>query len=259
VIPLDLATSHDSAVLELLRAHPGVTAVEAGDSLLKFTLEGRDRTISRGDSSAELYGLVEMIDNNPLVCADSFSLPGPAAMLASIALGPVIDAGLPKDRPILHFSFPVDSGEVIEALKRFGPDTQPRVLAPRPGQPEIGVEVLTELFRGEAPMATAVAVRVVVAIPANVSQADLVPVLEERFGRSLYVRQTPHGTSWHREDIDGKAFARYRVGVSHQSSLINNHALIEVISDPQGKVGAAGVVHAMNVMAGFEESLGLPV
>jgi hypothetical protein len=255
---VDLATSNDPAILTLLGGHPDITLAEAGEQLLTFSSDGRTRQIRRGDLAIEPYGLVEMIDNNPLVCADAFSLPSAGAMLASIALGPVIDAGLTRDRPILHFSFPLEPNEILEALKRLGPDTQPRILAPRPGQPEIGVEVMTELFRGEAPLATALALRVVVAIPANVAQADLVPVYDERFGRSLYVRQTKPGTPWHREDIDGKPFALYRVGVSHQSSLINNHALIEVISDPQGKVGAAGVVHAMNVMAGFEESLGLP-
>jgi N-acetyl-gamma-glutamylphosphate reductase len=46
---------------------------------------------------------------------------------------------------------------------------------------------------------------------------------------------------------------RLRVTPNDNASLLT----IQVLADRDGKCGAAQVVHMMNVMAGFEETLGL--
>ena len=53
----------------------------------------------------------------------------------------------------------------------------------------------------------------------------------------------------------GRPEARYRLTLAPDSP----HSLltIRVLADFNGKVGASQVIHAMNVMCGFEESLGI--
>jgi N-acetyl-gamma-glutamylphosphate reductase len=55
--------------------------------------------------------------------------------------------------------------------------------------------------------------------------------------------------------VAGKPFSAYRLRVVPDEP--NSLLTVRLLSDPLGKCGAAQVVHAMNVMCGFEESLGI--
>jgi hypothetical protein len=58
---------------------------------------------------------------------------------------------------------------------------------------------------------------------------------------------------WDKGLVEGEPFALYRLSLMHDQpeSLLK----IQVIADKDGKCGAAQIVHAFNVMCGFEESL----
>ena len=56
------------------------------DAALCIDQDGWSRQIVVGDASIEAGGLVELADNNPMVCADIVGVPGPVATLALIAL-----------------------------------------------------------------------------------------------------------------------------------------------------------------------------
>jgi hypothetical protein len=84
----------NAVLTALLRGHPGVE-VEPGataGATLEWEQNGRARRI--GGGPAEVSGLVETIDNNPLVCADSYLLPSPAETLSLIASAPLERSGL---------------------------------------------------------------------------------------------------------------------------------------------------------------------
>lgn len=251
---IERAASNDPRVVELLRFHPHVLEVQAGGKPLEFSQGEWNRTIEPSDPEAELFGLVELIDNNPLVCASSFSAPDATASLAQIALGPLVLAGLIQKEPILHFSFA--AGSVAAALARLGPSPPPRPTPPFDADFFRGVliDLVGQHDSEESPKI--VGLRAIAYLPPHFGVNDGIGLYEERFGGSFYVRRSPNDVRWRPSDILGKPFALYRIDVAREA--INSRALIEVISDVDGKVGAAGIVHAMNVMCGFEESLGLP-
>lgn len=88
------ADAANRTLLALLQGHPGVV-VEAGTPdgvMMAWEQAGRDRSIVAGP--AEVSGLIETIDNNPLVCADSYSLPSPAETLRMVASAPLERSGL---------------------------------------------------------------------------------------------------------------------------------------------------------------------
>src|SRR5215218_131169 len=92
---IDRAEASDPRLLELLRNHPRVAEVTTSDEpCLAFHQGPWNRRVLSGDPTPALAGLVELMDNNPLVCADEASVPDPASTLALIALGPLIRAGL---------------------------------------------------------------------------------------------------------------------------------------------------------------------
>ena len=63
-----------------LERHPFVS-IDPGsaEAALEFETSRSNREIWVGRTDIDIFGLVELIDNNPLVCADSVSLPlGPS-------------------------------------------------------------------------------------------------------------------------------------------------------------------------------------
>ena len=99
-----------------------------------------------------------------------------------------------------------------------------------------------------------VAATVVVAIKTPERLEEVDEMYEERYGHSFYVRRDEEST-WHVSLVKDKPHALYRLRIApdQPASLLT----IQVMADLNGKCGAAQVVHAMNIMAGFEESLGL--
>src|SRR5205085_3762725 len=78
------------------------------------------RSLFVGRPDVELKGIVELTDNNPLVCADAFSLPGAAASLALLAVGPLSEAGLLTERPTMLVNIEGTEEEIEPFLASAG-------------------------------------------------------------------------------------------------------------------------------------------
>jgi len=232
---IDVASSASPIIRELLAQHPRIGRVEVGDSFgVCFQQATWSREVRIGDTKADLYGLVEVIDNNPLVCADMISVPGKAATLALIALAPLVHAGLVTDSPVLVFNFPTDDEEVARALEREGLKT--------------GVAVHSEPLDLGGVLAASVMVSI--ETPEDLDEIDF--LYNEQFGRSFYVRRD-ETSEWAPDVVRDKPFAVYRIRISPDEP--NSLLTIRLLSDPDGKCGTSQVIHAMNVMCGFEETL----
>jgi hypothetical protein len=183
-----------------------------------------------GDPSAGLYGLTELMDNNPLVCADSASLTSPAGSLALIALGPLAKAELLLERPAIAYNFEVKNlDEIDDALSTEGWNDGAAV-AGGEGAP---VELVAEA---------------IASIPSSITTDDLDELFDECFGRSFFVRK-------HLQLREGMAHATYTYTIEPQ--LETTLFKCRAASMADGKCGPAGLVHMFNVMSGYEESLGV--
>jgi N-acetyl-gamma-glutamylphosphate reductase len=234
---IEIARTSDPALRRLLESHPRVNAVEGGPPLgVQFEQGPWRRSIGVGDASADPFGLVELMDNNPMVCADRVSVPSPAGTLALIALGPLTLAGLLLEPATMIVN--VEAGE----------EDVSRSLATASWTEGITLSAAPTDLKG------AVAATVIAAIRTPDDLEDIDEAYEERFGRSLYVRRDESST-WDVGLVLGQPHALYRLRISPDEP----HSLltIQLMADQNGKCGAAQVVHAMNVMAGFEESLGI--
>lgn len=223
---------------ELLEAHPHTQIQETGtDAALEFWESGRHhRKIWIDNPAAELYGIIELIDNNPLVCADEFSLPSPEGTLALVAWGPLLRNGLLVEPPTALLAFEADEEAIEHALEHagwtggFGGSASPQPLG----------SVLAGTFLGVIPS------------PSHIR--DLDEVYEEIYGNSFFVRNN-EAADWDTKEVVGQPFASYRLRITPDEP--NALLTVQVMADVNGKCGAAQIVHAMNVMCGFEESLGL--
>lgn len=189
-----------------------------------------------GDPSVEVSGLVELMDNNPMVCGDVVGVPGPVATLALVALGPLVRAGLLLDDPVMQVAGAVEGEDVDGFLAGFG----------------WGGSVA--LSFGDESFGNVVAANVVaeIATPSNWDEID--ELYRECYAHSFYVRESGE-VAWDTSLVLGRPYACYRLGctVGDQSSLLT----VQVMADRDGKCGAAQIVHAMNVMCGFEECDGI--
>jgi N-acetyl-gamma-glutamylphosphate reductase len=193
------------------------------------------------------YGLPELMDNNPLICADRASCPGPAATLALIALGPSAKAGLLRPQPSCVFSFEGNGEgqaggtslfeEVEKALEKVG--WSGGVICA--GDPvDYGGCLLASAFSEVSP---------------GVTEGDVVGLYDEIFGRSFFVRRVDSWGEWVVEAVRGKPYALYHVALQEggEAPVLR----VQVSADAEGKAGGDQLVHLMNIMAGFEEDLGL--
>jgi N-acetyl-gamma-glutamylphosphate reductase len=214
----------------LVGEHPHLTW--GGEAPVLSWVQGDSwhRTLSVGDPKADIYGLVELMDNNPMVCADAVSVPGPAATLAAIALGPVTQAGLLLQAPALQFSF-----EGLDA----------------------DLSVPDSLISHQAiDLGSVLAVNAFCEITALDDYSVLDDLYEEAYGRSFFVRAL--GTAdWDTKEVAGRHHAVYdlRLTPGEDRALL----VVRVMADRDGKCGAAQMIHALNVMCGWEETLGLRV
>lgn len=233
----DVRIAPDPSLRTLLEKHPRIGQIQESPALATMEWDQGDwhRSLFVAHPEIPLHGVVELTDNNPLVCADAFSVPGPAATLAVLALGPLSDAGLIVERPTMLINVETDEEEVAHYLSPLGWD-----------------EGLT--IGGEpTDLGGAIAATVICAIKTPPRLEDIDDLFDERYGRSFYVR-LDDASDWHVNLVLGKPYAVYRLRVSPDDP----HSLltVQIMADRQGKCGAAQVVHAMNVMCGFEESLG---
>jgi len=234
---VDVAQSGNPVVREMLSRHPKVSTVSQGALLgVSFSQGPWQREVLIGQATNPLYGLVELMDNNPVVCADRMSVPSPATTLALIALGPLADAGLIEDSPTVIVNIEGDEEEISSALAAMG----------WAGGAFLHSEPMD--LEGVAAATVMVAIRT----PDDLDEID--DLFEERFGRSFFVRRD-EDSEWDASLVRGKPLALYRLRISPDQP--NSLLTVRVLADLQGKLGAAQVVHAMNVMCGFEESLGI--
>ncbi len=233
---IDRAGSSDPFVRHLLSQHPRVGRVTEGSHPgVDYEIGPWKRQVLI-DEHEPLRGLIEMMDNNPLVCADTMSVPPAAGVLALIAFGPLADAGILAEPPSLILSFDADGDNVADWLSTVDWCDGLRVMV----EPQDLGSVLA---------ATAMAV---IATPADWDDIDA--LYEERFGRSFYVRRDEDSV-WAPSLVEGKPICLYRL--RYTLGEANSLLTISLLADRNGKCGAGQVVHAMNVMSNFEETLGI--
>lgn len=229
-------TPADPALARLLSRHPRVelSAEPVQTGALEFEQGGRLRRIHVGTTEAEVYGLVEVMDNNPLVCADEASVPTPAATLGLIALCPLIRSGLILEEPAVRFSFP--AGDIEPELRCAGWHGGAVVDC---DNEELG-DVLAAVAHASIPT------------PSDPNEVE--SLFEEAYGKAFYVRSAA-GKPWSTSEVLGAPWAAYALSLT--SGEGTSLATVRVMADRDGKCGAAQLVHVMNVMAGFEECLGI--
>jgi len=226
----------DQALLAALARHPRVSEVtDDGQPGLRFSIGAWHRSISIGLPREDVTGLTELMDNNPLVCADRFSLPTPATSLALIALGPIILAGMLVAPPTLTTNLGWDAADLDAQLTELG-WTGGAVIQSQ--SDDSGIGALTAMAEIKA--------------PDDLTEID--EAFAERFGRSFFVREDDV-SEWTPEAVEGTQLARYRLRIT----VDERHSILtmRVLADRSGKLGAGQIIHAMNVMCGFEESLGV--
>jgi hypothetical protein len=184
-----------------------------------------------------MHGLVELVDNNPLVCTEEFSVPSPLATLALIALGPLCRAGLIDGSPALHSSCALVADDLMAHLEQEG----------------LSQEVTLTL--GAEDFGAAAVLNAFVPIPEMDDYELLDGLYDEVFGRSFYVRSRA-SEDWDTSLVVGRPHAAYdlRITPGDGQALLT----VRVMADKRGKLGACQMLHAFNVMNGFEEHLGIP-
>lgn len=225
----------NSVLAALLSAHPQVEFTDAdptSHATLEFSQDGWDRSVVVGEVPGGVFGLVEMMDNNPMVCADRVGVPPPDATLMLLALGPLFRAQLLTEPPVCIANLEGDESVREAFLREF--TSAPEHLfhgEPVPGAPD------------DLVVATGMARMV------DIRWSDLQELYSESFGRSFFVRQCRPDEEWAPELVLGSPYAYFRM------SWIEELIKVQVMADRRGKGGEAQMVHAMNVMAGLEESL----
>jgi N-acetyl-gamma-glutamylphosphate reductase len=215
-----------------LELHPfvAIEAFEEADAMWMEFTTNRPRRVYHGNPSLELYGLTELMDNNPLVCADAASVTGAAASLVMVALGPVAKAALIAEMPAIALNFGPANDEIDTALAGEGWQGG-TVVATDDSDPDVMIaECVCEIR-----------------LPGGVE--DIEALYEECFGRSFFVRPVPRPQA-------GDAYASYELHVEDHG---NGTGLLKAVATASrnGKCGAGALVHMFNVMCGFEESLGV--
>lgn len=233
---IDRAEASDPRLLSFLRSHPHVgDVVTGGGPGLRFSQGSWHRSIEIGNSSLEVAGLVELMDNNPLVCADVASVPDPASTLVLIAIGSLVRAGLLAEPPTVITNFSADA------------DLMGRFLA-KEGWSDGVTYHLEPVDFGPVLVASCIAS---ISTPSRLEDID--DLYEESYGRSFFVHKCTEG--WDVGLVHGKNHAAYKYQISPDAP--NSLISIQVMADRDGKCGAAQVVHCMNVMAGYEETVGI--
>jgi hypothetical protein len=231
MIPASTSNPHIQA---LLAKHPKVAASEGISPGLSFETSRR-RSISMS-SGSQVGGLIELMDNNPLVCTDEAWIPTPAGTLALIGLGPLMEAGLVVEEPAILLSFPDEEQGILDALKTVNWTK--------------GVTFQCE----DHDLGSVRGAYILAKINNPEDWDDIDALYSERYGRSFMIQEVD-SDEWRTELVEDEPWACYYMELSEgeKQSILAIH----VMADIHGKLGAAQYVHMMNVMCGFEESLGL--
>jgi len=233
---VSVAAFGSQALHAMLERHPLVAIdgfQETPDMRIEFAGQTRRRIAYRGNENVSgPYGLTELMDNNPLVCADLASVTGAAATLALIALGPLAKAELLLERPAIALNFNEPNPDEIDAALTTEGWKSGASVAATDDDPDVYTSQCIAEIR----------------MPGKAS--DLDDLYDECFGRSFFVR--PFTGPLAPDD----AHATYSISVDDRgdgTGLATGFAH----SGRDGKTGAGALVHIFNVMCGFEESLGV--
>lgn len=235
---VEVAVPVDQALHELLKGHPHVEFSDKSRAVgwLTFWQDGRERHVLSSSIGADVFGLTELMDNNPIVCADRVGVPSPLGTLALIALGPLARAGIIADEPTILSSFEADIQGVEEAMA------------------SIPYDLPVGLHWDRKDLGSVLAATCFAEVVEPDDWSDIDALYNESFARSFFVRHIQEG-DWDTKLVSGTPWAayRYRVNPDSPRGLIE----IQVMADMNGKCGAAQALHVFNLMCGFEESLGL--
>lgn len=234
---VDRAEASDPRLLEILRSHPRVASViESDEPFLAFEQGEWKRRVLSGEPSVQLAGLVELMDNNPLVCAAQASVPDPVSTLALIALGPLIRASLLVEAATMLVNFQA-SPDIVDGFLAKESWNQGLTLSYEP-----------------VDLGSVIAATVIAAIHTPPRLEDLDDLYQEAYSRSFFVRREEE-SPWDTQLVQGKPHAVFRLRVSpgDDQSLLT----IQLMADKTGKCGPSQIIHCMNVMAGLEETLGI--
>lgn len=234
------AESLSKDLLSLLQGHIGVmldSSRKPGRGMaLEFEERGVERGIYVGQSDHPQHGLIEIMDNNPLVCAESISLPTPSATLALLCIAPLMRAGLISDEPVFQSNLP-------EPTDRLCPDSGVPPLEHPFAWDQVDLDT-----RGIAALNALVPVR-----PSR--RSDILDLFAEAYDRSFFVRRL-QDEEWDVSLAVDQPYAVLKVADESDEETIEL-VRVRAMSEPEGKCGAGQIVHAMNVMCGFEEHLGI--
>ena len=230
------AGSSNPVLQRLLQHNPKMDATRTTSFEGIEFVTNRSRFVSFNSDGTEVGGVIELMDNNPLVCATRAWVPNAAGCLATLALGPILEAGLVIEPPAVLTSFLAEEEPVLAALATTGYTG--------------GITFSCE----DHDLGTVRGVYCIAKISNPQSFDELDDIYEERYGRSFFVRREEE-KEWSRELVESKPWACYRLELTEgeEHSLLAIH----LMADVHGKAGEGHLIHAMNVMAGFEESVGL--
>lgn len=208
---------------DLLDRHPRLLKPQAGSlCALEFGLNSYRRSVVVGYRPGCPAGVIELFDNNPIVCAETVCVPSPAATLALLAIDPLCKAGLAEGT--IHVS--CSSEGSVDDIEPFLAALGDRV----------SVKLSSPITAVEGRLA------VEVRLPRSMPEDELEDLYDETFGRSMLVMREP---------------AQHPLAASYKAHTVEGGVAIRFESSEQGKAGAAQAVQVLNVMAGFEDSLGL--
>jgi hypothetical protein len=227
----------DPHLADAFSRHPRVDTVTHGRYSDRIEFQ-------RGDWARQLFfenphvltGLTELMDNNPLVCADEASVLPTAAVLPSLALGPLALAGLLQEPPVVLTNAKISETDLSLWL-RFSAWDQ-------------GVTLSGEVI----PMNGVLSCTCIALVPNLDDPTEIDDLFEERYGKSLYIRRN-EDSEWDTRLVQNQPFAVYRLRWTpgEKESLLT----VQAMADTQGKCGSGQIIHMFNVMNGFEESLGI--
>jgi hypothetical protein len=239
---IDLVEASSPSLVDALTKHPKISNAillpedELGMDGVRFCQGSWVRYVGRTPPTQPVHGLIELMDNNPMVCADRVSVPSPLGTLALIGLGPLTLAGLLLEPPLI-LSNVEDEAQMFDDLGSIELD-------------EYSFQGFPVEFEGV--LTANIMARI--AVPSHPDEID--DLYNERYSKSFFVRRDEE-SPWDVSLVAGKPWACYRLRLSPDASGEEAILTIQTMADANGKCGDAQILHALNVMAGFEESAGI--